>query len=315
VLLHLLRGAGVAGLAGIPRASSLGDVRLLRPLLDLPRSALLGYARQAGLTWIEDPSNTDASLDRNYLRHRVLPLLESRWPGLRATIGRSARLAGEAAALIDAVTEQDSRRAVRRGRLSVAGLASLEEPRRRNVVRSFCRQTLGSAPADTALRAGLAQLLAAGHDRQPLLAWPGGEIRRYRGWLFVLRPLAALPARTFELQAKAGACIDLGSGLGRLRLVRARGRGLACAKLAPSLTVRFRKGGERIRLPGERHNRELKKLLQENGVLPWMRPRIPLLYSGGELAAVGGLWIAEQFAARAGDAGLRVRWEGHPPTD
>lgn len=317
LFLNLMRGAGVAGLAGIPRDAGFAAGRLWRPLLDLPRPALRDYAHQAGLAWIEDPANVDARMDRNFLRHSVLPVLASRWPGLRATVGRSARLCGEAAALVDELATLDARRVMRGGRVSVPALAALGKARQRNVIRYLCRRELGTVPTEARLREGLTQLLDAGEDRRPLLAWAGGEIRRYRSALYLMPALAPRPAaeRHLELAARPGACLALGESLGRLRLVRGSGQGLAVARLGPTLTVGFRAGGERIRPAGDAHSRELKKLLQERGVVPWMRDRIPLVFSGGSLAAVGDLWVAADFAAAGGEPGLRVRWDRHPAID
>jgi tRNA(Ile)-lysidine synthase len=80
------------------------------------------------------------------------------------------------------------------------------------------------------------------------------------------------------------------------------------------LSVRFRGGGERLRPRGHPHHRELKKLLQEAHIVPWMRSRIPLLYRNDELVAVGDLWVADprDGEARASRAWC-VRWSDHPP--
>lgn len=315
VILNLLRGSGVTGLGGIPRQAKLDGARVLRPLLDVPRSMLLDYARQEALHWVEDPTNTDPHMDRNFLRHKVLPQLQSRWPGLRTTVSRSARLCVEAAQLLDELAALDSRRAQRAGRISLPALRGLSEPRQRNVLRRLCWQELGSVPSESRLREGLDQVLNAQGDRNPVLAWPGGEIRRYRMSLYLLRPMAPAPAvgERLALEARAGARLDLGNGCGRLRLVRVRGQGLATSRAAPVITVKYRSGGEHIRPAGEAHKRELKKLLQERGVVPWMRGRIPLLYCDDVLAAVAGLWVAAEFVAGPAEPGLRVRWDDHPP--
>src|SRR5690606_6568799 len=107
LLYRLRRGSAPRGLAGIPARRALGRGELRRPLLDFPRGELLDYARRAGLRWIEDESNADERFDRNFLRHRVLPLLEERWPGLRAGWQRSMAHCGEAALLLDELAEQD----------------------------------------------------------------------------------------------------------------------------------------------------------------------------------------------------------------
>jgi tRNA(Ile)-lysidine synthase len=312
VLLNLLRGSGVTGLGGIPPRAPFGTGTLVRPLLDVARSALAAYAAAAGLAWLDDPMNHDDTLGRNYLRHEVLPLVEARWPGARATIGRGAALAAESARLVDALAELDARRAARAGRLAIAALRRLDEPRQRNLLRFICLRELGSAPPLERLRSGLAQLLTAAPDRQPLLAWPGGEVRRYRDELWVLPVTAPLPGVAGPLAARAGAAVGLGSA-GTLALGRSRRGGLAVDQLPPTLRIAFRTGGERLRLPGARQRRDLGKLLQERGVVPWMRERIPLLYAGETLVAVADLWIAAEFAAPPGVAGLRVRWSDHPP--
>jgi tRNA(Ile)-lysidine synthase len=313
VLLNLLRGCGISGLAGVPRRAQADGIRLLRPLLGVSRAEIEAYARVTGLAWIEDPSNTDIRMDRNFLRHQVIPVLESRWQGLRRTIGRSARLHAEAAMLLDELAARDAHRVGRGPRLSLDALSQLPEPRQRNLLRWVCRRQLGSVPGEARLREGLAQLLAAGPDRSPLIDWPGGEVRRYRGRLFVLAPSAraALPGAAV-LRARPGACLDLGR-LGRLRLRRVVGSGLATARITTDLDVRMRAGGERLRPAGRIARRQLKKLLQERGIVPWMRDRLPLLYWREELVAVADLWVAAEFVAGPGEPGLEVRWEAHPP--
>lgn len=316
VLINLLRGAGVAGLRGIPARSVVLGCQVVRPLLELPRTALRAYAEEVGLSWVEDPSNRDARIARSFLRNEVMPKLTARWPGAAVTIARASRLCGESAELVDALAQLDARRLVRRGRIDLGALRVLGAARQANVLRFLCRQRLGSVPPEERLREGLQQLLNAGPDRNPLLAWPGGEIRRYRDALYVQRPLGP-PPRGHELRipARAGCGLDIGEPLGRLRLVRARGQGLAAARTGPELVLRFRAGGERLRPAGTKVTRELKNLLQERGVVPWMRERIPLLYAGESLVAVAGLWVADEFAAVGTEPGLRVRWEDHPALD
>lgn len=100
LFLRLLRGAGVDGLGAMAESRPLGAGRLVRPLLDVPRGVLADCARQWALDYIDDPSNEDTRLDRNYLRRRVLPLIAERWPGYRGTVGRAADHLRETAALL-----------------------------------------------------------------------------------------------------------------------------------------------------------------------------------------------------------------------
>ena len=101
---------------------------------------------------------------------------------------------------------------------------------------------------------------------------------------------------------------------GRLALEPARDAdGLPQSWLERGLTLRFRGGGERFRPRGRDHHHSLKALFQERGVVPWMRDRVPLLYRGDELAAIGDLWLsADVDAATASEPRWRVRWTEHP---
>ena len=107
VLLQLLRGGGVKGLAAMPTAMPLGAGTLCRPLLLLSQSDIMVYAKQHKLTWIEDPSNADSRWDRNYLRQQVMPLLQNRWPAMGDTLSRSAAHCAEASDLLATLAAQD----------------------------------------------------------------------------------------------------------------------------------------------------------------------------------------------------------------
>ncbi len=309
LLLNLMRGSGTAGLAGIGEVQPFGKGLLLRPLLGVPRAELEAYAAAHALAWCEDPSNADSRYDRNYLRHQVLPALRGRWPAVSARLARSAELLAEASELQDELAALDL--AALGGdpaRLDLEGLRRLSPARQRNVLRSAIRrQGLPAAPS-TRLQQALDELLPAPPDAQPLVRWPGGELRRYRGSLYVLPPVEyGVPRETLVLPAD-GRAVPLGSSLGHLRLERAP-RGIDPALVAEGLRISFRAGGETLRPAGREHTHALKKLLQERGVLPWMREFVPLLYAGGELVAVGDLWVADQ-AVRA--EGYVVRWMDRP---
>ena len=103
--------------------------------------------------------------------------------------------------------------------------------------------------------------------------------------------------------------VDLGA-LGRLCLVENSAAGIRTEVLAQGLSVRFRSGGEKIRPLGHKRSHKLKKLLQQEGVVPWMRDKIPLLYRDDKLVAVADFWIAAEFAEERGKG---IEWRHHPP--
>ncbi|MFN9958896.1 MAG: ATP-binding protein, partial [bacterium] len=100
-MLQLMRGAGVSGLAAMPRAMPFYSGRLVRPLLHESRTNLEAFLRGQEIGWIEDDSNVDERFDRNYLRRRVLPVLRERWPAAARVVSRSAAHLGEARDLLE----------------------------------------------------------------------------------------------------------------------------------------------------------------------------------------------------------------------
>src|SRR6516225_9022731 len=186
VLLQLLRGAGVAGLAAMPALAPCGRGVLVRPLLSVPRAVLGEWVRSQGLTWVEDESNAQLRPDRNYLRARVVPSIRERWPSAAATVSRSARHLGEAQQLLDALGEADAGRASSGPMLSAKALRRLPPERRRNALRFWITAAGLFAPPASRLEELAGALLAAREDAQPLVAWEGAAVQR-QGGLLVLR--------------------------------------------------------------------------------------------------------------------------------
>ena len=301
-LLRALRASGPDGLAAMRPWRRFGRGWMWRPLLDLPRAQLLAYAMDHGLRWIDDPSNADSGFDRNFLRHQVMPLLRARWPHVDAAFARSASLNGEAADLL----EIDDARLLADAHgedphvLDVAFLSSLPAARRARVLRRWIAQLgLPPLPAEGVARIEH-DLLPAAADGVAGFAWHGALVRRWRGRLHAdwqHAPLAPGWQRQWDgrepLRLPDGSLLALdGAGHFETRLV-----------------VGARVGGERITLPGRGHSHALKHVLQDLGVPPWVRERLPLLSTGeGELLSVGNLVHSARFDAwlRAGNA--RLRW-------
>ncbi|MBV7570173.1 tRNA lysidine(34) synthetase TilS [Pseudomonas sp. PDM27] len=285
LLFRLLRGAGVRGLSGMPCQRSLGKGHLLRPLLDVTRTELEGYASAHGLSWIEDPSNQDRQFSRNYLRHQVLPVLVQRWPQAVATMARSAAHLAEAQGLLEELAEMDLREAnsvsefdwLGLRSLELASIAQLSAARQRNAL-SHWLEPLTRLP-DTDHWSGWEDLRDASGDACPVWRLADGELHRAGGriWWLSGRWLRPLPV--------AGTWQDP-----RSPLVIPDNGTLSLTGQIPDgpLQIRYREGGEVMALPGRGH-RDLKRLLNENAVPSFVRGRLPLLYKDGQLLAVANL--------------------------
>lgn len=307
LLLNLIRGSGPAGMAGIGAIRRFGPGWLARPLLGRSRAELLEYANSEALRWLDDPSNADRRFDRNFLRHDVLPRLKSRWPDVSTRLHRSAKHAGEAAELLAKLAEIDLESlGGRPERLPIDGLLGLSTARQKNLLRYALRRLGLSTPTAVQLKRILAEVIPARRDAQPLVTWPGGSVRRYRNNLYLLPEELAESPQSVKVSA---AEVPLGAGLGVLQFVRGARQGLSERLLESEIQLRFRRGGEEFQPLGQSHTRKLKKLLQEEGVVPWMRDRLPLIYADNELIAVGDLWLA---ASAVSEPGVTVCWKDRP---
>jgi tRNA(Ile)-lysidine synthase len=310
LLLQLMRGAGLAGLAAMPECAELGPGFLMRPLLHHSRQELHAYAQEHGLKWVEDPSNRDLGYDRNFLRHRVVPLLEQRWPGVKKALGRTAGHCAEAQRLLEDLSTDLCRSVLRPDgiALSVERLKALREPDQRLVLRSWLRGAGYRMPPAAVLERILREVLPAAPDKMPSVTWREGEVRRYRDGLFALRPRPPLDAGAV-IPWDGSSRLELPDDNGTLHLSTAIEAGIDPKRWGRDpITVRYRRGGETCRLKGRAGTHTLKKLFQEAGIPPWLRERAPLVYVGEELAVVAGWWVCAPFATGPGESGIAIRW-------
>lgn len=331
LLLQLLRGSGPRGLAAMPRYCEFGSGFLARPLLGFTREEILRYARQRQLQWIDDISNEDPAFDRNFLRLQVVPLLKQRWPSLAKTLSRSAQLCADTLSILDTVADEDLRRvedgtAVGR-RLCITPLQALPMERQFNLLRAWLKRLGLPCPSQKTLQHMEQQVIQAATDSTPRLQWPGGEVRRYRDYLYAMHPMEDFDRnRCIPWNVNQALAIE---GVGKISVVEAKGCGLKKQLLQDAVvSIRFRQGGERCKLPdrGVSHgqdlknqdlknhalknpnlqNLSLKNLFQECGIVPWMRERVPLIYIDDQLAAVGDLWTCAPYHALENERGVQV---------
>jgi tRNA(Ile)-lysidine synthase len=301
LLLQLLRGAGVAGLAAMPAVAAFAQGLQVRPLLDVPGQVLREYLRAQGIAWVEDDSNTDERFDRNYLRARLLPDLRARWPAAARTVARSARHLAEAQQLLDALAAADVAFCQVGAALSARLLRRLPVARRCNALRYWITRSGWPAPPARRLAQIAGALLAARPDTHPEVECGTLCVRRQAQLLHLLplRPARA-PAAGAQLSWRWRTQPQLPwPGGGVLSLAAEPHGPLDLAALGRVLSVRTRAGGERLQPRSGGPRRLLKGLLQEARVPLQERARLPLIYSDARLIAVADRWLDASVQAHA----------------
>ena len=297
LLLQLFRGAGVQGLAAMSSSNKVNingfTYTHLRPLLNNSRVALETYAKKYKLDYVEDPSNKDTAFDRNYLRNEIMPLLRERWLGIDKTISRSATIQAETKQLLDEMAEQKLSSVLSKQTTIASETDPLELPSivishllehskniQRLLLRYWITQQGFSAPSEKKLQHIFSDLIESAEDKQPVIKWKGAELRRFQQQLYLMSPLSDhdasqvitwdcnKPLTIYSLNLKIVSSILDGE--------------------FENTTIRFRQGGESIEIP-KRGNISLKNLFQELKIPPWMRSRLPLIYSNEKLIKIVGL--------------------------
>lgn len=303
MILRLLRGAGPGGLAGIPRQRRFGAGWLVRPLLGWSRPEILEYLETHALDWISDPANDLPAMDRNFIRHEILPLLKNRFPGAVTAINRSAALNRAALVSLNALAARDLDQARRSGaRLHWPSLAQLDPFRRSEAVRRWCLERGYPPPPGPRLDEFLRQVDSSARDRLPQMRWGKACIRYWHDCLW-LEAQGRQQPEPWRLSWDGRDALDLPDPSGRLELV---GPG---PHPVLDLDVRSGQPGEKIRLAERSGHRQVKDLMLQHGVPPWQRPLWPRLYSGDRLVAVGERWLDADFAGLLGQTGLRLEWQ------
>ncbi len=301
LLLHAMRGSGIDGLASIPEIRPLGAGYVARPLLWVSRDDLAAYLRYHGVQWIEDPSNRDTRMDRNFIRQQVMPTLEKRWPTAGTSLARSATHLNTASLVLqellrrhldDVCPDPDT--------LPCEVLFSLGDSASTLVLREWLRERNIPMPPQARMEEFLGQVATAGPEAQCEIAWAGVTLRLYRDALHCISDGTSRECPI--LKWNGGQTIELGAGLGSLQLT---GPG---DDPANDWVVGPRRAGDRLRLHAAGPRRKLKKVMQEQPIPPWQRNSIPVLYWNDHPVAIGDWLYAPEFADWLDRRRLGYRW-------
>jgi len=312
VLMQLLRGTGLKGIAAMPELRPLLGSRLhvFRPLLEYSRAQLREYAEERALRWVDDESNASTRFDRNFLRHEVGPKFDERYPGWRDALVRFARHAASANELLDQLANVDGVPA--RPGEALPLVATTAPERRANALRAFLARNAVAMPSEARLSDMARQLYEAREDARVRIDHAGIAIVRHLGCARIERdlPPAMAPAQSpWRVDWHRERDVDLGAERGVIHFDSTRGEGIAAD---PARSGRWyfapRSGGETLKLAPDRPTRTLKNLLQEREIPVWQRELLPLLFHEDRLVWVPGVGIAAEYACSEGQEGFQPSW-------
>ncbi|WP_336818444.1 tRNA lysidine(34) synthetase TilS [Cedecea sp. MMO-103] len=293
-LLALKRGSGPAGLASMPAILPFSDTLLLRPLLATSRAQLEEWAGVHRLSWIEDESNQDDKYDRNFLRLRVVPLLQQRWPHFSRSVARSAALCGEQEQLLDELlAEQLDNLMSPEGALHIESMLAMSEARRFALLRRWLSWHRAAMPSRASLQHLWQEVALSREDANPRLRLGEHEIRRFQGELYWV-PLLTIDREKSYLWPAPYHPMNL-PGLGMI-LLSEKGMPVRAPAEDEIVSLRFKASGL-LHIVGRDKRRTLKKIWQELRIPPWERDATPLLFYGEQLIAAPGIFVTREGQA------------------
>jgi len=316
ILFRILRGTGIKGLAGIEKYSQMKGIDLIRPLISYSKKDLLDYANKFEVNWIEDESNEDLSISRNFIRKKVIPNLKNdNWPEYKNSISYLSSKAKEANEILDEIAYLDLKLCASESldRLSIHKIKELSQARAMNVLFTWLGLNTHLGVSNKLTDQVYKSIILASESSNPVVTFGkkgqkgSFQIRRFNNFLRHL-PLTKTESLSDKKVWKWNSDNPLELPTGTLSMQVALGKGISTSLTKPGISIKGRAGGERCKPEGRSKSQKLKKLFQEYGVPPWVRDRIPLVYVGDQLAAVSDLWVCDEFVAKKDERGIVLSW-------
>ncbi len=318
VLGHILRGTGLAGLAGIHARA--GDV--VRPLLGVRRGDLRNYLKSRKQRWREDASNRDTTRTRAHIREKLIPLLQKQFQAeVVAHLAQLAEHARNDEEFLDGAAKEKFGEYLKKGggfRFLAADLVGpdVAPALRGRLVRqivSGCKTRPGELSAQHV--AGVLQLAEHGENGKRLQLPGGVEVRKERDTLRFQGVTSARKKSETAIEyeypvslARGTAVVAVPSLMRAFRFrqidwVGERGETsgkraiVDYARISGALVLRNWRAGDRLQPAGRSTSHKLKKLLNAAGVSRWERNGWPVLTSDGAMVWARGFPVGAEFAA------------------
>jgi tRNA(Ile)-lysidine synthase len=302
-----MRGSGMDGLAGVPYSRTIGKGRIVRPLLDYHRQELQDFLRKRDIQWIEDPSNTDTNFDRNYIRNKVFPELDHKWPGLVQRLNETANHARTSTQVMSMlVTEQYTDMISDPYILCLEPLLQMKPELQAIVLRQWLKYRSAVSPPRARLNEFLAQINScANTNSKAELRWLDWQVKKQDEWLWLekLPSPGECPVRAWSTTNE----LVLGHEFGKITLEGKSPVPLDCWMIGP------RRAGAKMALKTGDPRRKLKDLMRLSGIPTWLRHSIPVLYWNDQLAAVGDWMLSAELKFFLSENSMTYKWlPSHP---
>jgi tRNA(Ile)-lysidine synthase len=289
--LSLKRGSGPTGLSAMSFQTQLGDKKFFRPMLNQTKKTLEIWARNNKITWIEDFSNFDINYDRNYIRHKIIPILERKWPFFLKNCFRTTKICQEETALLNYFLMKKIKKFIRDDNsLNIKDFKNIKKEICTAFIRMWIALKKIQMPSYKNIQCIYNQIIFSKIDANPKFVLNKHEIRRYKNSLYLLKKKPSLNDTLLFWHDKNKTLI-LPNDLGYLTKNK-KGINLPEPDENDLINIRFQYEGN-VLILGKKHSKKIKKIWQEQNIPPWLRHQIPLLFYNDTLISALGVFVVK----------------------
>jgi tRNA(Ile)-lysidine synthase len=289
ILMRLFKGTGSTGICGIKDVTTINNIKVIRPLLDQPKEALLAFAKKYNLQYITDPSNKDCDLDRNHIRHNIIPNIKTKWPNAAQNIARSISHIQTQEQYISTYCAINLQKISHENKLSILALKKHTAVEQNMLLRAWIIKYHTYAPSSQTLRQIFKELINARIDRNPIININNIQLRRFKHNIYLL-PHSKQDSHISDIDWPGDKKNIYIPSINKT--LQRNGTHMLSEE---NFTIKFRKGGEKISGYRNKPSKTLKKFMYEYEVPPWERNNIPLIYYKEELICIVELFLAEKY--------------------
>ena len=312
VLFRIFRGTGLKGLGGINKFSKIKTLNFYRPLIGYKKEDLLGYAKKNNLIWIEDDSNQDSYFSRNLIRNEIIPKINKKWPFINQSLEKITDRASKAQTILLEVAHEDLEKITSsKDFINKKDLTSLSLERLENLISYWLINVKDLRISSGQMAQIISTILKPSEGTSKFLtnSIDGKEYQI----LVTAKDISILPVDSLRplpdnicLNWNLKDSINIPSG--ELSTEETLGKGLDKKYLCEGAIIRARTGGEKCKPFGRNKSQKIKNLFQEFGIPAWKRDSIPLIYINKKIAAVGDLWVCDEFHTSPHEKGVSIIW-------
>ena len=323
--MRAIRGSGLTGLASIPKTRSLSrhnSCQILRPFLDTEKNELIEYAKKHQLSWVEDESNQDSKIDRNWWRNELLPQIWQRYPEHKHSLSRTITNIQHEQSLLQRLLQnllQGSDQQLANinihpalmdiPRFDLSLIQDLDQATCVSYLRAWLAQHVDNLPSVMQMDTIYSDLIFARVDREPQVSWSLSSLHRYQNCLYLLRS----DMRNDDSNVSDDEGVIEWQG-GELNCFQGL---LVCSALDANFALTPAQYGVRnwqagdVAKPSGRSTRKMKKWWQDYNVPSWMREHWPIIVNKetNEIAAVPGLFVCQGYCVDQGETGWLVEYK------